>query len=408
MNKPQTKKKFHNNAMSQAMGRVVERVKGGYNRQQNTPQPVAVNRLQKDGIDHINIHPHARTKIGEALSTVGNIEFRHPQYGKFTNTIGLVMWLCSVDQPDSFRRMPGKELLKYRKGVVERIKIPNYRTVVLTSTWMKIQSSPSLMNDLKQTALNFDYYFYERVEVGEPIRVRAAEYEWLCPAVDEMRKALIEGREPDFTPYLTNAEIIQQRTAAEAAARNMGDVFKPEIDAALAERKQNKTKKNHGQHKKQDQEATKRAEISDCSVVDYRTLTNPITGQPYGDLSLTKIDGKPMYGEKGELITDGLIVPADIAEAAIAQTEQTTAPEVNAQEDRSVVIDGDVIVPSKLVPERGETSCVTIVDESPYQKVKDENPNDLNIPETREAIASEDTSSSSQSDNGSSSSSTVE
>lgn len=76
MNKPQTKKKFHNNAMSQAMGRVVERVKGGYNRQQNTPQPVAVNRLQKDGIDHINIHPHARTKIGEALSTVGNIEFQ--------------------------------------------------------------------------------------------------------------------------------------------------------------------------------------------------------------------------------------------------------------------------------------------------------------------------------------------
>jgi hypothetical protein len=150
------------------------------------------------------------------------------------------------------------------------------------------------------------------------------------------------------------------------------------------------------------------AAISDCSVVDYRTLTNPITGQPYGDLSLTKIDGKPMYGEKGELITDGLIVPADIAEAAIAQTEQTTAPEVNAQEDRSVVIDGDVIVPSTPVPERGETSCVTIVDELPYRGVQDENPNNLNIPETREAIASEDASSSSQSDNGSSSSSTVE
>ena len=91
-------------------------------------------------------------------------------------------------------------------------------------------------------------------------------------------------------------------------------------------------------------------------------------------------------------MTDGLIVPADVAEAAVAQIEQTTAPEVNAQEDSSVVTEGDAIAPSKMVQD-SDTQV---------------NPVNLNIPETREAIASEDASSSSQSDNGSSSSSTVE
>lgn len=370
MNKPQTKKphpknKHGNTQMGQAMERMVTKVKKNY--QPPVHQPVAVNRLQKDGVDHINIHPHARTKLGEALSTVGNIEFRHPQYGTFNNIIGLEMWLCSTDQPDRFRRMAGRELLKLRRTLTDRVRISNYRHVVLTSTWMKIKSSPALMEDIKRCALSFDYYYYERVEMGEPIRVRAVEYDWLCPAMEEMRKALLEEREPDFIPYLTNAEIIQQRTAAESAARNLGPVFEESVKEQTTKRKQPKPKKVNEQ-KRGDASAVQSldeapyahlqtavvlppTEISDCAVVDYRTLPNPLTGKPYGDLSTTKIDGSPMYDENGKVIPFGLVIPKDeekSQEVTALGAEQTKEGVTTSVEPEKPVI--DLVQESTIVP----------------------------------------------------------
>lgn len=355
MNKPQTKKphpknKHGNTQMGQAMERMVTKVKKNY--QPPMHQPVAVNRLQKDGVDHINIHPHARTKLGEALSTVGNIEFRHPQYGTFNNIIGLEMWLCSTDQPDRFRRMAGRELLKLRRTLTDRVRINNYRHVVLTSTWMKIKSSLALMEDMKRCALSFDYYYYERVEMGEPIRVRAVEYDWLCPAMEEMRKALLEEREPDFIPYLTNAEIIQQRTAAESAARNLGPVFEESVKEQTTKRKHPKPKKVNEQ-KRGDAPAVvlPPTEISDCAVVDYRTLPNPLTGKPYGDLATTKIDGTPMYDENGKIIPFGLIIPGDEAkpeEEVAPSAEQTKEESPASTESEKAAI--ELVQESTIVP----------------------------------------------------------
>jgi hypothetical protein len=334
MNKPvkQQKKQapqarsFQSNAMGQALNRAADKIKKPYVEAAKKPIPPAVNRLQKDGTDHINIHPHARTRIGEALSTVGNIEFRHPQYGKFSNVIGLLMWLTSEEQPDTFRTTQGKDLLRLRNSLNKRVKIHNLRTITLQSTWRKIMASKKLADELKQTILNFDYYYYEKVEVGEPIRVRAEEYNWFVPAVEEMRKALIEEREPDFTPFLTQREIIQLRTAAEAAARDMGAVFGEVLKEEAGKRKQAKPKKVY-EHKRgenpniqimdeapyahlQTAVVVPPTEVSDCSVVDYRTLNNPLTGQPYGDLALTKIDGTPRYGVDGKPIPDSPVLAA--------------------------------------------------------------------------------------------------
>ena len=162
----------------------------------------AVNSLGDDGVDHINVFHLGKTELGKALSFTGDLQFTHNRFGKFRNVAGLMAYLSSKAQPDNFRTMPGSQVFAAKRRYDSDARVYNYRWVAADATWQKITQNPATAKALYECDLPFDIYRMETTDVdaNTQIRVRlVGEYEWLVPALDEMRRALRDGREPNLS-----------------------------------------------------------------------------------------------------------------------------------------------------------------------------------------------------------------
>jgi hypothetical protein len=190
---------YQNRPMAGRFSELRSRIHTRHPSMRNAP---AVNSLGNDGEDHINVYHAGRTALGKALAFTGDLQFTHKRYGKFRSVAGLMAYLSSKAQPDTFRTVPGAQVFSVKRRFDSDARVYNYRAVAADATWQKVKQHPAIAKELYESDLPFDVYYTETTDADSDsyIRVRlVGEYEWLVPALDEMRKALRGGREPNFS-----------------------------------------------------------------------------------------------------------------------------------------------------------------------------------------------------------------
>lgn len=162
--------------------------------------PPNVNAIGEDGVEHINIFRQGKTEIGRMLDFDHVQTFEHPQLGSFRSMYSLWYFLKAKITDDRLRKMVASET---RRHVHEhcgglRKEVPNFRGVVMHSAYLRIKANKKLTALMVNSSLPFDCYR----TMPSGIRERLDMAYWVASAYEEIRTALKEKREPDFSPYL--------------------------------------------------------------------------------------------------------------------------------------------------------------------------------------------------------------
>ena len=158
----------------------------------------------KDGVDHINIYEDGDTELGRCLAHSTMLKFSHKRFGPFTNVEAFWHYIRSVQRDDRIRKMSGKALKNFADKMTQR-RVVNFVGIILDANWQKVNQYPVLKEAIKQTDLPFECYSCYKRQDG--VKIRPNFSYWLIPGFEEIRKALKEGRQPDFTPFLDNPDV---------------------------------------------------------------------------------------------------------------------------------------------------------------------------------------------------------
>ncbi len=156
-----------------------------------------------DGVDHINISdPGGVTELGKFLAHNADTPITHPLLGKFASVESLWHWVKSESRSDAYRTLFGKKLrtaLKQDQAMAEDLRrrgmVKNFRSIICDANWLKIQQYPALGEELMATELPLDIYYVSNASE----RNRPVFASWVVRGFEEIRRALKEDREPDFT-----------------------------------------------------------------------------------------------------------------------------------------------------------------------------------------------------------------
>lgn len=150
-----------------------------------------------DGVDHINVNNDGLTEIGQMLSHRYEFPFVHSHFGRFKTLEGFEYYIRSLGKNDRFRTLHGERLAAYIKRVdMPELNIPNYRAIKVDALYQRIMQQPELKQMVAESTLPFDFYYVIRTS-GLP--VRPPFHLWMSKGLEEIRKAIKENREPDFT-----------------------------------------------------------------------------------------------------------------------------------------------------------------------------------------------------------------
>jgi len=162
----------------------------------------SLNFIGEDGVDHINVWEYAKTSLGKALNHLADMPFKHDIYGKFHSMEAFWYYIRSKSGDDQIRQMSGFRARRFGMNL-EAKKVKDFRAVIADANWQKIKAYPLLKQELKELLLPIDAYYINNPELN--VRIRPVSSMWLVPALHEIRVALQEEREPDFS-FLTDEE----------------------------------------------------------------------------------------------------------------------------------------------------------------------------------------------------------
>lgn len=152
-----------------------------------------VDSIGEDGVDHINISDRGTTELGVALNHKADLPFKHSVYDKFRTMEGFWYYIRSVSRDDRTRTMDGHKVNKFG-SLLPCQRVDNFKYIILDANWQKIKSYPPLMEEIGKITLPFDSYRYHN-----NIRIRSTSSYWIIDGFEEIRRAIVEKREPDFT-----------------------------------------------------------------------------------------------------------------------------------------------------------------------------------------------------------------
>ena len=248
--------------------------------------PDSANHWVKDGVDHINIARQAMTSLGKTLNLDHVRNWEHSVLGPFRSLNSLWYFLRAANRSDTIRTLSGGEL---RRFVDSRCggfggHLPNFRIMILDSMYKRIKACSEISAEMIRTVLPFDSY--RENESG--IRIRFEHTPWIVAGYEEIRSALKEMREPNFTSIAGRIE------------GDLADIYKPilkqlvhepteeEINDLLQKKKaaERQLKKTNAQHHHQRQEAEKAKQPASImsgiqnidSSIDDETLDNLVNG----------------------------------------------------------------------------------------------------------------------------------
>jgi hypothetical protein len=162
--------------------------------------------IGEDGEGHINTWDTGTTKLGKRLAHSSHTPWRHKYFGQFSTLKGFWYYIKSDNRDDRFRTLTGPRLESLKRefeGMDQfTVEVPNFRALILDATYQKIQQFSDTEALMRESDLPFDCYFYNRSQDGEQgARIRLKFAVWLLDGLEEIRNALKEDREPDFTKY---------------------------------------------------------------------------------------------------------------------------------------------------------------------------------------------------------------
>lgn len=153
-------------------------------------------RAENEGVDHINILKDGQS-LGKFLDCTSRTPFKHSIFGAFESIEGFWLYIKSTTRDDCLRYASGPMLKRHSKKL-ELQKVVNFRAIIMDTIWQKVKQHHTKSKQLKQSTLPFDCYFINQSGVV----VRPSFFKWLIEGITEIRSALVENREPDFTAFL--------------------------------------------------------------------------------------------------------------------------------------------------------------------------------------------------------------
>ncbi len=164
--------------------------------------------IETDGVNHINVGEQGMTELGQALSFKSALPFTHPEFGDFICVEALVQYLITGQKYEEYRTMLGGQAHTYtKKNKLATFDIGReFNRYVLEATYAKVAAYKEIQDELLKCDLPFDKYHVTEVERDEEGHrqytiTRPPSAGWFIPGVEEIRLALHEGREPDFSYF---------------------------------------------------------------------------------------------------------------------------------------------------------------------------------------------------------------
>lgn len=151
-----------------------------------------------DGEDHINIYDHGATELGAILVHNSNLTFVHNIFGKFSNMEAFWHYIQSEERDDRIRTMVGQVLKNFARKLTTT-RVTNFRAIIMDANYQRIKQYEPVVAAMKDSTLPFDCYY---VNETTGLRTRPVFFPWLVLGFEEIRRALKENREPDFSVLL--------------------------------------------------------------------------------------------------------------------------------------------------------------------------------------------------------------
>lgn len=198
--RPRSKTAFGSGVMQQKLTEAgFSRPRQRQNNVSRIPRLPAVITRQKDGSDHINIWLKAATDLGIGLNHMEKCPVNHPLFKSFNSIEGMWHWLRDVNHDDRHRNSFGISA-KINAKNDETMLVPNFKHFICEANWIKVKTNEWFVNEMKESTLPFDMYYYDRGDNNQPgVAVRPPSAVWLVACFEEIRKAVKEDREPDFS-----------------------------------------------------------------------------------------------------------------------------------------------------------------------------------------------------------------
>jgi len=193
-------------------------------------------RIGEDGVDHINIWQHGKTDLGVALAHETRLGIHHKYFGRFASMESFWCYISSVERDDRLRNRGGRPL-KDLMRTLTHTHVENFRAVVMDANYQKVCEHKEIYEALLASTLPID--MYETYRRSDGIRIRPSAANWMIDGFHEIRKAIQEGREPNFDFLMKNRKLnmyeglLSKETIAEIDA-NLEVATQKRLDRAAA------------------------------------------------------------------------------------------------------------------------------------------------------------------------------
>lgn len=167
----------------------------------------------RDGEDHINLGAAAQSSLSWRMSQNYAQLFVTAEDGPFLTILGYWHYLLSPDKDPQFRDRKAIDVRKLVDKKKMLVAVEHFRDKIARAYWEKLTQNTELAEELKATELPFDaYYIFGKRDpklVNSQVAIPEKFARWVIPLFYEMRAALREGRQPDFS--VTTDEVLMQR-----------------------------------------------------------------------------------------------------------------------------------------------------------------------------------------------------
>lgn len=149
----------------------------------------------EDGVDHINISPAALTDLGRTLHPNTALAFNHDVFGDFSSVSSFWDFIETGAKHDKLRSLKTNERMRFMRNI-SKLHVNSLKFFILDAIWIRIKTYVRLSECFKESTLPFDSYYLN----GEhKFPVRREGMFWMIRGFEDMRLALKNGCEPDFS-----------------------------------------------------------------------------------------------------------------------------------------------------------------------------------------------------------------
>lgn len=151
--------------------------------------------VEKDGIDHINIHSVGKTELGRLLSHFAHTPFTHPYFGPFYSMEGFWYFArCGFNEKiaNRMRYLSGFRAKQAGRDLPQK-RFDEFQQDIIAANYQKIILHDNIRELMIKSTLPFDHYYTFGVQ-GRHVTPKGAE--WLVQGFEEIRTALQEGVVP--------------------------------------------------------------------------------------------------------------------------------------------------------------------------------------------------------------------